>query len=288
MITFPFRYERPSTLTEALGLLTEPGAKALAGGMSLVPMMKLRLAAPELVVDLGSVPGQKRVEAVNGHLRIGPMVTHYELESGQTVRSACPLLAACASRIGDVQVRNAGTIGGSVAHADPSADYPAALLALEAEFVLTSTSGERTIAADAFFIDTFTTALEPGELITEIRVPRDAPGTGTAYEKKVQSASGFAVVGIGARVSMDGGKIARARIGVTGLGGTPYRARNVEALLEGSPGNSEDVKAAAAVVADGIDASSDIHASADYRSHLARVFTMRAIAEAIGRAGARA
>ena len=288
MITFPFRYERPSTLAEALTLLSEPGAKALAGGMSLVPMMKLRLAAPDTVVDLARVPGQKRIEAVNGHLRIGPMVTHYELESGQTVRSACPLLSQCASRIGDVQVRNAGTIGGSVAHADPSADYPAALLALEAEFVLTSASGERTVPAAEFFIDTFTTALEPGELITEIRVPRDTAGTGTAYEKKVQSASGFAVVGVGARVSIDGGRITRARIGVTGLGGTPYRARNVEQILEGSTGSSDDVKAGAAVVAEGIDASSDIHASADYRAHLARVFTARAITAAISRAGARA
>ena len=288
MIPFPFRYERPATLAEALDLLSDPGAKALAGGMSLVPMMKLRLAAPDTVVDLGSVPGQRQIEAVNGHLRIGPMVTHYELESGQSVRSACSLLSACASRIGDVQVRNVGTIGGSVAHADPAADYPAALLALEAEFVLTSPSGERTVRADEFFLDTFTTALEPGELITQIRVPRDQAGTGAAYEKKAQSASGFAVVGVGARVTIDGGRIIRAGVGVTGLAGSAYRARNVEAMLLGTSGSAQDVQAAASVVADGVDANSDIHASADYRAHLARAFTARALTAAIQRAGARA
>lgn len=288
MITYPFRYERPSTLSDALGLLREPGAKVLAGGMSLIPMMKLRLAAPEIVVDLGGIPGTRQVEAVNGHLAVGAMTTHYDLESGAAVRSSCPLLAECASSIGDVQVRNVGTIGGSVAHADPAADYPAALLALEAELVLTSASGERTVAADQFFIDTFTTALDPEELITTIRVPREGHDTGAAYEKRVQSASGFAVVGVAARVRMEAGRVASARVGVTGLSGKPYRARNVEQLLEGTSGSAAEVKAAAAVVADGIDASSDIHASADYRSHLARVYAARAIAKAIARAGAQA
>jgi aerobic carbon-monoxide dehydrogenase medium subunit len=288
MISYPFRYERPSALPEALDLIREPGAKVLAGGMSLVPMMKLRLAAPEMLVDLGSVPGQKTVEAVNGHLRIGPMVTHYELESGQAVRSSCRLLALCASRIGDVQVRNVGTIGGSIAHADPAADYPAALLALDAEFVLTSASGQRTVRAEDFFVDTFTTALEPDELITEIRVPRDAANTGGTYEKKAQSASGFALVGIAARVKLDGGKISQARIGVTGLSGSAYRARASESLLEGTSGSPAEIQAAAATVADGVDASSDIHASADYRAHLARVYAARAITTALARAGAEA
>ena len=287
MISLPFRYERPATLAEALHLLNDSGAKALAGGMSLVPMMKLRLAAPDTLVDLGGIPGQKQIDAVNGHLRIGPMVTHYELESGAAIRSACPLLSACAARIGDVQVRNVGTIGGSVAHADPAADYPAALLALEAELVLTGPSGQRSVKADEFFLDTFTTALEAGELITEIRVPRDESGTGAAYEKKAQSASGFAIVGVGARVQIEGGRIKRARVGVTGLGGVAYRARSVEARLEGTSGTPDDVRAASASVSDGVDVSSDIHASADFRAHLARVFTARALTAAIHRAGAR-
>jgi carbon-monoxide dehydrogenase medium subunit len=285
VITYPFRYERPQTMSEALALLQEPGAKALAGGMSLIPMMKLRLAAPEMIVDLGAIPGTRGVEAMNGSLHVGAMATHYDLESGQAVRSGCPLLAECASTIGDVQVRNAGTIGGSVAHADPAADYPAALLALEAEFVLTGSSGKRNVAAGDFFIDTFTTALDAGELITEIRVPRDGAGIGAAYEKKVQSASGFAVVGVAARIRLDGGKVTFARVGVTGLSGKPYRARNVEQALDGTAATPAEVQAAAALVADGIDASSDIHASADYRSHLARVFAARAITRAIGRVG---
>jgi carbon-monoxide dehydrogenase medium subunit len=286
MIAYPFRYERPATLLEALDMLQQPGAKVLAGGMSLIPMMKLRLAAPDMLVDLAGIPGQKQVEAINGHLRVGPMVTHYELESGQSVRLACPLLAECASRIGDVQVRNVGTIGGSVAHADPAADYPAALLALEAEFVLTSATANRRVKAEDFFVDVFTTALTPEEVITEIVVPKESPAMGTAYEKKVQSASGFAVVGVGARISRNGGSITGARIGVTGLSGKPFRARNVEEKLAGLSGTPDEVKAAAAVVADGIDPNSDIHASADYRCHLARIFTARAITTAISRAGA--
>jgi carbon-monoxide dehydrogenase medium subunit len=288
MIAYPFRYERPSTLPEALAMLREPGAKALAGGMSLVPMMKLRLASPELLVDLGGIQGQKQIQPVNGRIRIGPMVTHYEIESGAAVRDACPLLAACAARIGDVQVRNVGTIGGSVAHADPAADYPAALLALEAQMVLTSASGERKVTAADFFVDTFTTVLRPDELITAIEAPRESAGAGTAYEKKVQPASGFAMVGIAARINLAGGRIAAARISVTGLSGKPYRARNVEQRLEGTAGTAADIQNAASVAADGVDANSDIHASADYRAHLARVFTSRAITAAMRRAAAQA
>jgi carbon-monoxide dehydrogenase medium subunit len=288
VISYPFHYERPATLIEALDLIREPGAKVLAGGMSLIPMMKLRLAAPDLVVDLGGIPGTKNIEAVNGHVRIGAMATHYEVESSQTLRSACPLLAECASTIGDVQVRNVGTIGGSVAHADPAADYPAALLASSAEFVLTSGTGQRTVTAEDFFVDTFTTALLPEELVTEIRVLREGSTIGTAYEKRVQSASGFAVVGVAARIRMEDGTVGSVSVGVTGLSGKPYRARNVEQMLEGKSGTAAEVKAAAAVVADGIEASGDIHASADYRSHLARVFTARAITRALARAGAQA
>jgi carbon-monoxide dehydrogenase medium subunit len=288
VISYPFHYERPSTLSEALDLVREPGAKVLAGGMSLVPMMKLRLAAPDLLVDLGSIPGTREINVMNGHIRIGAMATHYDLESSQTLRSACPLLAECASTIGDVQVRNVGTIGGSVAHADPAADYPAALLAGSAKFILTSTSGERLVEAEDFFIDTFTTALLPEELITEIRILREGSSIGSAYEKRVQSASGFAVVGVAARIRVEDGVIASASVGVTGLSGKPFRARNVEQMLDGKRGTAAEVQAAAAVVADGVDASSDIHASADYRSHLARVFAARALTRALARAGAQA
>jgi carbon-monoxide dehydrogenase medium subunit len=288
MIAIPFRYEKPSSLADVLGLLKEPGAKVIAGGMSLVPMMKLRLAAPELLIDFSGVPGQKEIAQVNGHLNIGPMLTHAELEFSGPVRRDCPLLAATAARIGDVQVRNVGTIGGSVAHADPAADYPAALLALESQLTLTNARGQRTVAASDFFVDTFTTALTEEELITSVQVPRDPPSTGTAYEKKVQPASGFAMVGIAARITMAGGVIKAARIGVTGVAGKPYRALKVEQLLEGTAGSPEDAKKAAAAIAEGVDVNTDIHASADYRAHLARVFAARAIGSAIRRAGAQA
>ena len=288
MIAYPFRYESPSTLSDALALLREPGAKALAGGMSLVPMMKLRLAVPETLVDLRCVPDQNQIEPANGHLRIGFMTTHSQIKSDNLVRASCPLLAECAGRIGDVQVRNVGTIGGSVAHADPAADYPAALLALDAQILIAGKEGERTIAADEFFVDTFTTVLAPDELITRIVVPRGPSTLGAAYEKKVQPASGFAIVGVAARIQLENGRVSSARVGVTGLTGKPYRARNVEQRLEGSSGSAADIEQAASVIADDVDPNSDLHASADYRAHLGRIFAIRAITRARQRAGAAA
>ncbi len=282
MIAQNFAYAAPSNLAEALKLLADPGAKVLAGGMSLIPMMKLRLAAPETLVDLRRVPGLNSIREEGGRLRIGAMVTHYELESTPLVRAKCPLLAEAAANIGDVQVRNMGTLGGSVAHADPAADYPASLRALEATVTLASASGERTVAIADFLIDTFTTALEPGELVVEIGVPIEASGTGVSYKKCLQPASGFALVGVAARIAKTAGKITLARIGVTGLSGNSYRATGVERKLEGTTG--ADIASAAGGIADGIDANSDIHASADYRRHLARVYASRAITEALARA----
>ncbi|MBV6433659.1 MAG: Carbon monoxide dehydrogenase medium chain [Bryobacteraceae bacterium] len=284
MIAQNFEYETPATLDEALDLM-EGGAKALAGGMSLIPLMKLRLAAPEKVVDLRRVPGLNSIRTADGRLHIGAMVTHYELESTPLVRTGCPLLAMAAATIGDVQVRNLGTIGGSIAHADPAADYPAALQALEAVIRIAGKGGERRMSAAEFFVDTFTTALEPGELVVETSVPLEAAGTGVSYQKCTQPASGFALVGVAARVIKEGGRVSLARVGVTGLAGSSYRAGNVETLLVGTAGGEEDVKKAAAVVAEGKEANSDIHASADYRAHLARVYTARALRAALGMAG---
>lgn len=284
MITQQFEYATPATLAEAFELLGDPSAKALAGGMSLIPMMKLRLAAPEKLVDLSHVPGLNSIRQDGDVLRIGAMVTHYELESTPLVRTACPLLAESAAAIGDVQVRNMGTIGGSIAHADPSADYPAAMQALEATITIANASGSRTVSASDFFVDTFTTALEPGDLIVEISLHVEPAGTGVSYQKCVQPASGFAIVGIAVRVSKRDGAIASAHVGVTGLSGKSYRATNVESILIGTAGSPEDVRRAAAVVADGIDANSDLHASAEYRCHLARVHTARALTIAISRA----
>ena len=282
MIPQEFDYSAPKTLDEALGLLAE-GAKPLAGGMSLIPMMKLRLAAPEHLVDLGRVKELNYIREQSDGLHIGATVTHYDVESSAIVRGKCPLLAETAGHIGDVQVRNVGTMGGSTAHADPSADYPAALQALEAQIVLKGAKSERTVSADDFFVDTFTTLLEPGEIVREVVVPVDGAGTGVSYHKAAQPASGFAMVGIAVRVRKSGGKISFARIGVTGVSNRAYRATASEKALEGTAGSADDVRAAAALVAQGVDANSDLHASAEYRRHLASVYAARAITAALAR-----
>ena len=280
MIPQTFEYSAPKTLDEAVALAAS-GAKLLAGGMSLIPMMKLRLAAPEHLVDLGRIKDLNYIREKGGELHIGATATHYAVESSALLRVKCPLLAETAAAIGDVQVRNMGTIGGSVAHADPSADYPAALQALEAKIVIRGAKGERTVGAADFFLDSFTTALEPGEIIREIVVPVEEPGTGVSYQKNVQPASGFAIVGVAARVLRSSGKITMARLGVTGLSNIGYRATAAEKALEGTAGSPTDVANASAVVAQGADANSDLYASADYRKHLAAVYAARAITAAL-------
>jgi|SRR5579871_1162714 len=281
MISQHFEYTAPKTLDEALGLLAE-GAKPLAGGQSLIPMMKLRLAAPERLVDLGRLRELNYIREDGADLRIGATTTHHSVESSSLIRVKCPLLSATAACIGDVQVRNMGTIGGSVAHADPSADYPAALQALEARIVIQGAASERTVAAADFFVDTFTTTLEPGEIVREVIVPVDP--SGVSYQKSYQPASGFAVVGIAARILKSGGKISQARIGVTGLSNCSYRATAAEKSLEGKAGTPEELRAAAALVPQGVEANSDLHASADYRKHLAKVFAERALIAAAAKA----
>jgi carbon-monoxide dehydrogenase medium subunit len=283
MIAQNFEYEAPESLEEALSLLAGGSAKALAGGQSLIPLMKLRLASPERVVDIGHIAELNYVREEQGEIRIGATVTHYDIESSPVLRGKCPLLAEVAGHIGDVQVRNLGTIGGSLAHADPAADYPAALMALEARVRLAGARSDRTVGIGEFLVDTFTTALAPGEIIREVIVPVEDRGAGVSYQKSQQPASGFAIVGIAARVRKTGGKITLARVGVTGLGSKAFRAAKVEKLLEGTTGTAADLKKAAALVADGVDANSDLHASADYRRHLARVFAERALAAAVSR-----
>ena len=282
MIAQPFDYSAPKTLDEALGLLAS-GAKPLAGGMSLIPAMKLRLAAPERLVDLGRVKELNYIRESDGTLRIGATTTHYDVESSPLVRGKCPLLAETAAHIGDVQVRNMGTIGGSTAHADPAADYPAALQSLEAKLVLKNAKSERTVPIDEFLVDIFTTSLAPDEVIREVIVPLDAAGTGTAYQKVAQKASGFAIVGIAVRIRKAGDKISMARIGVTGLSNCAFRATHAEKALEGRRGAPAEIEAAANLVAQGVEANSDIHASAEYRRHLAIVHAGRAIAVALAR-----
>ena len=280
MIPQPFDYSAPQSLQEALALVENSERKILAGGMSLIPLMKLRLAAPTEVVDLGRVPGLNGITEAGGMVHIGAMATHHAIETSPVIRANCPLLAETASHIGDVQVRNMGTLGGSIAHADPAADYPAALLALEARIRLVSATSDRTVAASDFFLDPFTTALEPGEIVLDIQVPVEDADEGYRYEKVAHPASGFAVVGVAVRVRKAGGKITMARIGVTGMGPHAFRARAVEALLE----QGADPATATASLGQGEESNADLYASADYRRHLARVHARRALAVALSRA----
>jgi carbon-monoxide dehydrogenase medium subunit len=282
MVAQNFEYSAPRTMDEALSLLAG-GAKPLAGGMSLIPMMKLRLATPEHLVDLARIKDLNYIREEGGHLHIGATVTHYSIESSALVRSTCPLLAETAGWIGDNQVRNQGTIGGSMAHADPSSDYPAALQALEARIVIKGAKGERSVTAKEFFLDAFTTALDAGELIREVIVPVETAGTGVSYQKLPHPASGFAMVGVAVRVRKTGGKISFARVGVTGLSNYSFSSAGAQDALENSAGAAADVQRAASLVAIGIDANSDLQASADYRRHLAGVYAARAINAALTR-----
>src|ERR1700747_2353591 len=252
MIAQKFEYTAPKSLEEALHLLAG-GAKPLAGGMSLIPMMKLRLSAPAPLVGLCALKKPKYIREAGGQLHIGATASHYEIESSALLRQKCPLLTETAASIGDVQVRNMGTIGGSVAHADPAADYPAALAALEAKFVLKGAKSERTVSAADFFVDAFSTALQPGEILREVVVPIDDARTGTSYQKMAQPASGFAVVGVAGRVRGHARHVSFVRIGGPGLSNRAYRATAAEKALEGKTSSPNDIQAAAALVAQGVD-----------------------------------
>jgi carbon-monoxide dehydrogenase medium subunit len=289
MIPTSFEYHAPTSIGEALALLGRhgDGAKLLAGGHSLLPALKLRLQSVEHLIDLGRVPDLRYLRGQGGTLAIGALSTHHMVESAEIVRQKCPLLAECAAQIGDMQVRNRGTIGGSLAHADPAADYPAAVLALEAEIDAAGSGGTRTLRAEDFFVDMLTTALGPGEIVTEIRVPEIAKGTGGAYLKVPQPASGFAIVGVAALVTLDGrGRMTRVRVGVTGAAVKAFRARETENALAGQPPDEKVFVHAAALATKGVEPSGDLFASAEYRAHLVSVFVRRALAVAVARARA--
>ena len=298
MIPAPFEYHAPKTLSEATKLLAQLGGdgKILAGGHSLVPLMKLRLAAPKHVIDIGRVGDLKYIRADNGKLQVGALTTHYEIESSELLKAECPLLPETAGEIGDVQVRNKGTIGGNLAHADPAADWPAAILALGAELQATSVRAERWIPAKEFFVDLLTTSLEPDEILTAIRVPslpraaaqegQSAPRAGDAYLKVPQPASGFAIVGVAVRVVLNEERkiVEDVGIGITGVGPKAYRAVAAEAVLRGKSPSAQRLAEAAAHAAEGVDANSDLYASAEYRAHLASVYARRALELAVQRA----
>ena len=287
MIAAQFDYVRAKTLDEALSLLAQnEDAKILAGGHSLIPAMKLRLAQPPLLVDIGRLSDLAYVREEAGQVHIGAMTTHYQIESSDLLKQICPLLPECAGHIGDVQVRNKGTIGGSLAHNDPAGDWPAAIIALNAELVVASKNGDRTIKADDFFVDLLTTALQPGEILREIRINKSNGRTGHAYVKLHHPASGFAVVGVAANVSLDAnGSCANAGIGITGVSSKAYRATAVEGALSGAKLDEQSISAAGSHATDGVDVNGDLFASAEYRRHLAQVYAGRALATATERAG---
>ncbi|GGM13725.1 FAD binding domain-containing protein [Dactylosporangium sucinum] len=282
MIPVAFDYVRPSTVDEAVAALgSDEDAKVLAGGQSLLPVLRLRLAAPTVLVDLGGVPGLTGARLDGGDLVIGAMTTHAEVAADPLIREHAPLLAVAAGTVGDRQVRHRGTLGGSLAHADPAADLPAVAAALDAVYEVQGPSGRRTIPAADFAVDLFTTALGPDEVIVGVRVPA-AAGWATHYEKFHRTAQAWAIVGVAVAVARSNGTISEARVALTNMGPVPHRARGVEAALAGAPATAEAVAEACASVAAGTDPVDDLSASADYRRELARVLTTRAVCRALG------
>ena len=281
MIPAAFDYLRPQTLAEAVALLGQHGedAKLLAGGHSLLPAMKLRLAQPKIVIDLGRIADLGYLRAEDGKIAVGAMATHYAIETSALLAAKCPLLPEVARQVGDVQVRHRGTLGGSLAHADPAADWPAAVLALDSEIAVVGPAGPRVIAAKKFFVDLFQTALKPNEIIREIRFPETSRSV--AYVKTIQRASGFAVAGVAVVVQAADKTV---RVGINGVAAKAYRATGVETKLAGRVLSGELLAAAALKAAARIDPLSDLHCSADYRVHLAQVNTRRALELAVSRA----
>lgn len=287
MIAQNFEYVVPSSLAEALSLLQKHAgrAKILAGGHSLIPMMKLRLANPEFLIDIGRIPELSYIQQDGNVVRIGALTTHYAIESSKVVADNFQSLADAASAIGDVQVRNKGTIGGSIAHADPAADYPASILAFDATIVTLGAKGERQIPAAKFFVDMLTTALEENEIVREIQIPVKSGKIGSAYLKMGQKASGFAICGVAAVVELDAaGALSNVAVGITGIGSHAFRAVKTEAELKGKKPEAAALKNACAKATDGVIALDDIHASSEYRLDLGRIYARRAIEAAIERA----
>jgi carbon-monoxide dehydrogenase medium subunit len=284
MFPAKFAYAAPTSLQEAVGLLEDPDAKILAGGHSLLPLMKLRLAQPKLLVDIGRIPGLSYIRSEDGQLAIGAMTTYREIQFSQEVARVAPVLAEAVHEVGDPQVRAKGTLAGALAHADPAGDLPAVVLALGGTVRALGPNGERDIDFDGFFVDMLTTTLQEREIIREVRLRVQPPGSGAAYHKFDQPASHYALTGVCAVVTLNAGAIGSVRLGVTGVGPKAYRPTAVEQALVGKPAEEEAVKAAVQTVADGIDVQGDIHASPEYRAHLARVLTRRAVLQAAQRA----
>ena len=283
MIPAKFDYVKPSSVEEAVRALAEGGedAKIIAGGQSLLPVLRLRLAAPSLLVDLGGIADLKGIRDDGDGIVVGAMTPYFEIIGDNLVQEHVALLAQATQTVADNQVRHRGTLGGALAHADPAGDLGAPALALDAVMTIAGQSGTRTVSAADFFVDYFTTALGEGEILTEIRFPKYT-GWGSHYEKFNRTAQAWSMCAVAAAVRVEGGSIAEARVGLTNMGTTPIRARAVEQALVGQPATAEAVRAAAEHATEGTAAPSDADAASDYREHLAKVLTGRAVLAAAG------
>jgi carbon-monoxide dehydrogenase medium subunit len=283
VIPSKFDYVKPASVAEAVQALRDGGedAKILAGGQSLIPVLRLRLAAPSVLIDLGGIAELRGIREDGDRIAIGAMTSYHDIVRDDLVKRHVALLAQATETVADNQVRHRGTLGGSLAHADPAGDLGAVALALEAELVIAGESGTRTVTAAEFFVDYFTTALGEGEILTEIRFPKFT-GWGTHYEKFNRTAQAWSMCAVAVAVRVDGGTIAEARVGLTNMGTTPIRATGVEQALVGQPATAEAIRAAADRATEGTAAPSDADAAADYREHLARVLTGRAVLAAAG------
>jgi carbon-monoxide dehydrogenase medium subunit len=284
MIPAKFDYVRPGSLDEAISALAGGGedAKVIAGGQSLMPLLRLRLAYPELLVDVGGIDELRGISDQGESLRVGARTTHYEVVGDPLIAAHCGLLAEATGTVADPAVRHRGTLGGSLAHGDPAGDLPAVILALDATLTVRGPGGEREISAADFFVDYLTTALRPGEILTAITIPKLGDGWGYRYEKFHRTAQSWATVGVAALARRSNGTVAEARIGLTNMGSVPVRAAAAESAAAGAPASRDALSSAAAHAADGTEPPGDLHGAPDYRRHLARVLTGRALAAAAG------
>jgi aerobic carbon-monoxide dehydrogenase medium subunit len=284
MIPAKFDYAKPASVEEAVQTLAGGGedAKVIAGGQSLLPLLRLRLAYPDLLVDLGGLDELRGVTNAGDEVLIGAMTTHYQLVHDPLIAEHCGLIAQAAATVADPAVRHRGTLGGSLSHGDPAGDLPAVAVALGATMIARGPGGQREIAAADFFVDYLTTALQPGEILTGVRVPKLSGDWGYRYEKFHRTAQAWAIVGVAALARRSNGHVAEARVGLTNMGSVPIRASAVEAAAAGAEATREALKAAAASAADGTEPPADLHGAPDYRRHLARVLTGRALAAAAG------
>lgn len=281
MFPSSFSYHRASSVADAIAQLdANEDAQVLAGGHSLIPAMKLRLAMPAKLVDISRIPDLKTIRVDDDEVHIGAMATYDDIRDHEEVASLLPIMPQAINVLGDQQVRARGTLGGAIAHADPAADLTAVFAALDGRVVVQGTSGEREIGADDLFIDLWTTSIEPNEILTEVIIPRPAPGTRMHYAKHAHPASGYAVVGVAAVLPMRDGVVHDARIVITGATSKPTRATAAEAALNGSAADGDAIDRAAAAVTEGLEVNSDTYANVDFRSHLVRVMTRRALESA--------